>query len=256
MTSTLDGTSIITQKRIRNELKDLKKNMIDSIQVIQDENDPFVFFFLLRGEKDSAFDGGFYMGKILLPKDYPVSPVDCLMLTPSGRFQINNKICLTNTGFHPESWSTTWTLEKMLVGFISVWTSTDKDDTHGLSHINESDMDKRKYAKNSVKYNLSHYDKIFKSFDQFVNPDGTMKPCQDKDVLPKKKEKSAKTKKDEPEKMVKSKTNEPEKSKKIQSVKSIDDAINYIKQMTFETFDVKMFEHVQRAMNGELVDFD
>jgi ubiquitin-protein ligase len=164
--------SSITEKRIKSELKNLKRVKIPDIQVIQDEDDKFTFYFLLRGIKKSDYEGGYYLGKIILPTDYPKSPVDYKMMTPSGRFMINSSICLTNSKYHKDQWSPSWNLENMTVGFMTIF----NDDTeHGISHINEPSATKKLFAQQSINYNLKHYPKIFKSFDQFVNPDGSVK---------------------------------------------------------------------------------
>lgn len=36
-----------------------------------------------------------------LPSDYPFKPPEVYMLTPSGRFEVNKKICLSISSFHP-----------------------------------------------------------------------------------------------------------------------------------------------------------
>lgn len=36
-----------------------------------------------------------------LPSEYPFKPPEVYMLTPSGRFEINKKICLSISSFHP-----------------------------------------------------------------------------------------------------------------------------------------------------------
>jgi len=162
----------ITDKRIKYELKNLKKARMENIQVIQDENDKFTFYFLLKGISKSDYDGGYYMGKIILPPDYPNSPVDYKMLTPSGRFQINSSICLTNSKYHKDQWTPAWNLENMTVGFISIF----NDDTeHGISHIKDTSQNRKMFASQSVDYNLTHYKSIFICFDQFVNSDGSIK---------------------------------------------------------------------------------
>ena len=41
------------------------------------------------------------------------------MLTPSGRFEPNDRICLSMSDFHPESWNPAWNVGTMLVGLVS-----------------------------------------------------------------------------------------------------------------------------------------
>ena len=154
------SSSILTDKRLVNELKDLKKNKIDEVQAIQDETDKFTFYFLMRGDidKTSPYCGGYYLGKILLPSTYPSKPGDFYMLTPNGRFTINTKICLTNSGYHTDEWTPTWSIRNMIIGFISIFNA---DDEHGISHIKESFSQRKHHAINSVNYNLINYSNIF-----------------------------------------------------------------------------------------------
>jgi pentapeptide MXKDX repeat protein len=124
----------------------------------------------------------------MLPNDYPTNPGDFMMLTPNGRFQINSKICLTNSGYHKESWTPIWNIRNMLKGFISIFNS---DVEHGISHIKDSLEQRKNYAHNSIEYNLLNYYEIFRSFDQFVNMNGTIKAEdeQNTEKHPSKKEK-------------------------------------------------------------------
>lgn len=203
-------TSVETEKRIRNELKNLKKMNIDNIQIIQDPSDKFVFYFLLKGLEKSDYEGGLYVGKITLPEDYPKNPVDYKMLTPSGRFEINKSICLTNSKYHKESWSPSWNLENMTIGFISIFS----DDTEkGISHIKDTKQNRQKFAKDSIKYNMDHHREIFTSFDLFVNSDGTVKTKEEiaEARLAMKNEKPEKKKKEKKEKVVEVEVEEPVK---------------------------------------------
>lgn len=75
--------------------------------------------FPQRGPPDSPFAGGEYHGVLLFPSEYPFKPpgikvrghssgwtilltaVRWQMLTPSGRFQPDRKICFSMSDFHP-----------------------------------------------------------------------------------------------------------------------------------------------------------
>lgn len=174
-------TSAITEKRLINELKDLKKNKLEFAQAIQDETNKFIFYFLLVGDKEDPkskektghYEGGYYIGKIMLPSNYPEKPGDFMMLTPNGRFEIQKKICLTNSGYHSESWTPIWSIRNMILGFASIF-YVDLDT--GISHIKKSKAERREMAKQSIKYNMDNYKDIFVRFDQFINEDGTIKP--------------------------------------------------------------------------------
>ena len=205
-------SSVITEKRLKNEMKELLKNRLEFAQAIQDEDDKFIFYFLLKGDKDSDYNGGYYLGKIMLPHEYPAKPGDFMTLTPNGRFEINKKICLTNSGYHTESWTPTWNIKNMIIGFSSIF-NTDLE--HGISHIKDTPANRRKFAKESVDYNNSYYKNIFVRFDQFVNSDGTIKENQEltNEKAPKKKKKEESVSKEE-EIIVISKEDNKEEAKK------------------------------------------
>lgn len=207
---TSNAKRVITEKRLNGELKNLEKNREEYYQVIQDTNDKLRFYFWLRGDVNSSYKGGNYIGKIELPEDYPVNPGNFYMLTPSGRFNINSKICLTNSGYHKESWSPTWNIKNMVIGFVSVFLD---DGTNGISHIKESHQQRVQKAKDSFEYNITNHKNITMKFDQFIKPDGTLKTDEEvsdyiKELIDnrkKKKELKKKKKKEKKEKRQKRK---------------------------------------------------
>ncbi|VDK62738.1 unnamed protein product [Anisakis simplex] len=82
------------------------------------EDNLFEWHFTVRGPADTDFDGGIYHGRILLPVDYPMKPPSVILLTPNGRFQLNQKICLSISGHHPESWQPSWSIRTALLALI------------------------------------------------------------------------------------------------------------------------------------------
>ncbi|VDN59480.1 unnamed protein product [Dracunculus medinensis] len=78
----------------------------------------FEWHFTVRGPADTDFDGGIYHGRIVLPPDYPMKPPGVILLTPNGRFQLNQKICLSISGHHPESWQPSWSIRTALLALI------------------------------------------------------------------------------------------------------------------------------------------
>lgn len=178
-----------TEKRLHNEIKLLNKNKVEFIQGIQDEENKLIFYFLLKGDKDSSYEGGYYIGKILLPTDYPEKPADFHLLTPNGRFDLNKKICLSNTGYHLESSTPVWSIRNVMIGIYSIWMD---DNETGLGHIKESPEQRKAHAKKSVKFNNEKYKDIFIRFTQFVNENGEIlsEEEQKKALEPKKKKKN------------------------------------------------------------------
>lgn len=186
---------VATAKRLKNEMKILNKNKCEFYQVVQDDENPLTFYFLLKGDSDSVYNGGYFIGKIMIPETYPQKAGDYMMLTPNGRFVIDKKICLSNSGYHPESWSPCWTLQSMMVGFSSIFLD---DNDSGIGHIKKSAEEREYYAQSSINFNNMNYFDIFIKFDQFVNPDGTIKTKEEQlRALEKKKKKKSKEEKKE-----------------------------------------------------------
>jgi len=84
-----------------------------------DESDILIWNFLIRGPPDSPYNGGEYHGVIMFPPEYPFKPPGIKMLTPSGRFQPNKKICFSMSDYHPASWNPAWSVATILTGLLS-----------------------------------------------------------------------------------------------------------------------------------------
>ena len=151
----------LTLKRLEGEIRDLNKNRMHFCQAIKSEKDPFIFYFLLRGDDESDYDGGYYLGKIMLPQTYPQKPGDFMMLTPNGRFLTDKKICLTNSGYHSSDWTSMWSIRNMIIGFYSIFID---DDTSGISHIKESKTERQIKAIKSIEFNIKNYQDVFFKF--------------------------------------------------------------------------------------------
>ena len=164
--------SAVTQKRLMGELKLLHKEPLELIDTYPDEKDSLIWYFVVRGPEDTDYTGGFYIGKILHSPEYPYKPPEFMMLTPSGRFDIEKKICLTNSGYHLESWSALWNMKTLLIGFLSIMAD---DSTSGISHIKESVWRRNQLASESINYNMKYHSEKWLKFERFVNLDGTPK---------------------------------------------------------------------------------
>jgi ubiquitin-conjugating enzyme E2 J2 len=192
------GLNRLFQKRIQNELKMLQKDPLECIDIYPDPDDVRVWYFLIRGPDDSDYNGGWYIGKLILTENYPVTPVDFYMLTPNGRFDIEKKICLTISSYHSDQWSPIWSIQKILGAFLSVMTS---DFDSGISHIKKLPAERKALANSSFGYNINMHPNILQHFKRFVvynseNSVFIMKTLEEiKAEMPKPKEKK---KKDEP----------------------------------------------------------
>uniref|UniRef100_A0A804R7T1 UBC core domain-containing protein n=1 Tax=Zea mays TaxID=4577 RepID=A0A804R7T1_MAIZE len=95
-------------KRILQEVKEMQSNPSPDFMSLPLEEDIFEWQFAILGPRDSEFEGGIYHGRIQLPSDYPFKPPSFMLLTPSGRFEIQKKICLSISNYHPEHWQPSW----------------------------------------------------------------------------------------------------------------------------------------------------
>ena len=112
------------------------------------QEDIFEWQFAIHGPRDSEFEGGVYHGRIILPAEYPFKPPAFMLLTvrdlappfnrahyptspclaishpllslqPSGRFEVQTKICLSISQHHPEHWQPSWSVRTALVALIA-----------------------------------------------------------------------------------------------------------------------------------------
>ena len=97
------ATDICT-RRLTKELKALSKDPIKSpkIVVAPNESNILEMHYVIEGSDGTPFSGGFYHGKLIFPKDYPLKPPSVMMNTPNGRFSPNRRLCLSMSDFHPE----------------------------------------------------------------------------------------------------------------------------------------------------------
>lgn len=100
--------------------------------------------FSCKGPKDTLFDGGIYHGKLVLSSDFPFSPPDLMMITPSGRFVTNKKICFSYTSYHPETWSPSLKFRDIIIGFLSLFSEYSENGIGMITTINEPAIAKHK----------------------------------------------------------------------------------------------------------------
>jgi ubiquitin-conjugating enzyme E2 J2 len=161
--------SKLTKTRIKNDyLNYIESDKDDELQfdIYPNPNNILEIYFVLFGLKDSPYDNGFYIGKIVHSPNYPIKAPDYYMFTPNGRFEINKKICLTTSGFHQDDWvSAAWNLLSLLKGFSSIWHSTVNEDKIGISHISKTTVTElKKLAKESLEFNKKNMLDIFSKF--------------------------------------------------------------------------------------------
>ncbi len=103
------------------------------------ETNLFEWHFTIRGPPSpSAYAGGIYHGRIILPPQYPLRPPAFRFLTPTGRFEVNREICLSISGHHEETWQPAWGLRTALVAIRSFMDTDAKGQLGGIECSKEA----------------------------------------------------------------------------------------------------------------------
>ncbi len=153
--------NLIQKKRFNNEKKLLDNSPLGYITAYPKEDNPLIWYILVVGQKGSHYEGGHFIGEIHHSPKYPAEPPDYIMRTPNGRYEVNKKICLSNSGYHKGEWSSTWNIHTILIAFYSIWLD---DKEHGISHITRSKQERLKLASESIEYNHKNYEQIYSKF--------------------------------------------------------------------------------------------
>ncbi|KAH9933434.1 UBC-like protein [Fomitopsis serialis] len=134
-------------KRLTKEYMTMQRDPPPFVWAVPEEKNILTLAISLgvqRGPPDSPFAGGEYHG-------YPFKPPGIKMLTPSGRFQPDRKICFSMSDFHPGTWNPAWSVSTILTGLLSFMLS----DEMTTGSVTSTDPDKRIYAVRSHAWNLT-----------------------------------------------------------------------------------------------------
>lgn len=140
------------QKRLMKDYARFTADPPEYIQVFPKEKDCHTWYFVLTGPAGTPYEGGEYLGKLHFLPDYPFSPPTFRMLTPSGRFNPGDSICLSTSAFHREMWQPTMSLTSLCIGFLSFFT----EESDGIGSIHSGDQVRRQLAAKSKWWNKQH----------------------------------------------------------------------------------------------------
>ncbi|KAI1293877.1 Ubiquitin-conjugating enzyme E2 J2 [Halotydeus destructor] len=108
--------------------------------------------YIVRGPEGTPYEGGIYHGKLTFPSEFPFKPPAIYMLTPSGRFKCNTRLCLSISDYHPDTWNPAWSVSTILTGLLSFMVETKPT----MGSIETSDYEKKVFAKQSWEYNMKN----------------------------------------------------------------------------------------------------
>jgi ubiquitin-conjugating enzyme E2 J2 len=138
--------------RLRVELRNIAREPPQHITARPLPSNILQWYFLLEGPPGSPYEGGTYLGRLAFPTQYPYKPPAVYMCTPQGRFKTEQKLCLSMSDFHPETWSPMWSVSAVLTGLLSFMLL----DEETVGSINTSAAEKRSFAKASHAFNRAH----------------------------------------------------------------------------------------------------
>ena len=129
------------QMRLNREARMAKKDLdsqikkhgkvTDNFVCLPDPEDVYSWYYVIFGlEEPKEFRGGYYLGKVTCPKDYPAKAPNIKLFTENGRMSTQaDGICLSISDFHQESWNPAWKVNQIVIGLLSFWLTD--EDTYG-----------------------------------------------------------------------------------------------------------------------------
>jgi len=139
-------------QRLQRELKALRNEPVPGVHATPLPANMLEWHYVIEGPVGTAYSGGFYHGIIKFPQEYPFKPPSIRMLTPSGRFEPNQRICLSMSDFHPETWNCMWSVSSILQGVVSFML----DNSPAVGTISTSDSVKKQLARVSMASNCKN----------------------------------------------------------------------------------------------------
>jgi len=152
-------------KRLTKEYINIQKSPPAYLFARPLESNILEWHYVLKGPPETPYFGGEYHGKLVFPSDYPFKPPSIRMITPNGRFQVDTRLCLSMSDFHPGTWNPSWSVSTILNGLLS-FMSQDESTT---GSITTTSYDKALLAHRSHSFNMTN-PKFKDIFPELVGP--------------------------------------------------------------------------------------
>jgi len=143
-------TSTSATARLKQDYIRLIKDPVPYVAAAPLPSNILEWHYVVTGPEETPYEGGLYHGKLVFPREFPFKPPSIYMITPSGRFKTNTRLCLSISDFHPDTWNPAWTVSSILTGLISFMVET----TPTLGSIETTTQTKRDLAHQSLEFNL------------------------------------------------------------------------------------------------------
>ncbi|KJH51423.1 ubiquitin--protein ligase [Dictyocaulus viviparus] len=149
------AASVTATARLKKDYNKLLKEPVPYVRAAPLQENILEWHYIIFGAPNTPYEGGVYHGKLVFPNDFPFKPPSIYMITPSGRFQVNTRLCLSISDFHPDTWNPAWTVSTIITGLLSFM----NDSAPTLGSITSSDAEKKVLARRSKAFNLK--DRVF-----------------------------------------------------------------------------------------------
>lgn len=117
----------------------------DNFICLPDPEDCYVWYYVVFGLEMEGFKGGYYLGKITCPPDYPAKAPNIRMITENGRLHTTDSICMSISDMHPESWNPAWKVNQIVCGLLSMWLG-DTEGTYGTVYESNYNLRAKKMS--------------------------------------------------------------------------------------------------------------
>ena len=151
-------------KRLTKEYKAISLSPPPFIIAKPNEVNILEWHYLITGPPGTPFENGQYHGILRFPSEYPFKPPAISVVTPSGRFACNTRLCLSMSDYHPDTWNPSWSVATILTGLLSFMTG----DESTTGSINSSDNVKKRLARESKQWNLEHNRHFSANFPELI----------------------------------------------------------------------------------------
>ncbi|CAF0754726.1 unnamed protein product [Brachionus calyciflorus] len=144
------SVSATATARLKQDYVRLLKDPVPYVRAVPLPSNILVWYYVVTGPTDSPYKDGIYLGKLVFPNEYPFRPPAIYMITPNGRFKTNQKLCLSISDFHPDTWNPAWSVSSILTGLLSFML----ENTPTSGSIESSNETKKRLAIESLDFNL------------------------------------------------------------------------------------------------------
>jgi len=139
--------------RLQQDYINLKKDPVPYIHAEPLPSNILEWHYVITGPQNTPYLGGYYHGTLVFTQQYPFKPPSIYMLTPSGRFQTNRRLCLSISDYHPDEWNPAWSVSSILTGLLSFMLESSR----ALGSIEATYYDKLELARQSLEFNLKDH---------------------------------------------------------------------------------------------------